>query len=98
VWQRLRYIGLPAVKGSLAIVVIFAFIGAWDDFLWPLIVLTDPQHFTLTVGLQYLAGTFGNDQRLKAAGAMIAFLPIALVFIACQRWFFRGVGEGAVKG
>lgn len=98
VWQRLRYIGLPAVKGSLAIVVIFAFIGAWDDFLWPLIVLTDPQHFTLTVGLQYLSGTFANDQRLKAAGAMIAFLPIALVFIACQRWFFRGVGEGAVKG
>lgn len=98
VWQRLRHIGLPAVKGSLAIVVIFAFIGAWDDFLWPLIVLTDPQHFTLTVGLQYLSGTFANDQRLKAAGAMIAFLPIALVFVACQRWFFRGVGEGAVKG
>ncbi|AJT43027.1 ABC transporter permease [Psychromicrobium lacuslunae] len=98
VWQRIRYIGFPAVKGSLAIVVIFAFIGAWDDFLWPLIVLTTPDNFTLTIGLQYLKGTFSNDPRLIAAGAMIAFIPIAIVFIAVQRWFFRGVGEGAVKG
>lgn len=98
VWQRIRYIGFPAVKGTLAIVVIFAFIGAWDDFLWPLIVLTDPGNFTLTLGLQYLKGTFTNDPRLIAAGAMIAFIPIAVVFVLAQRWFFRGVGEGAVKG
>lgn len=98
VWQRIRYIGFPAVKGTLAIVVIFAFIGAWDDFLWPLIVLTTPDNFTLTIGLQYLKGTFSNDPRLIAAGAMIAFIPIAIVFVAVQRWFFRGVGEGAVKG
>ncbi|WP_427017628.1 carbohydrate ABC transporter permease [Pseudarthrobacter sp. P1] len=98
VWQRLRFIGLPAVKGTLAVIIIFTFIGAWDDFLWPLIVLTDPQNFTLTIGLQYLAGTFSNDQRLIAAGAMIAFIPVAIVFASVQRWFFKGVGEGAVKG
>ncbi|WP_285725804.1 carbohydrate ABC transporter permease [Psychromicrobium xiongbiense] len=98
VWQRLRFIGLPAVKGTLAIIVIMAFIGSWDDFLWPLIVLTNPHNFTLTLGLQYLHGTFSNDPRLIAAGAMIAFIPIAVVFVAVQRWFFRGVGEGAVKG
>ncbi|GAA1051215.1 carbohydrate ABC transporter permease [Arthrobacter russicus] len=98
VWQRIRYIGFPAVKGTLAIVLIFAFIGAWDDFLWPLIVLTNPDNFTLTMGLQYLKGTFSNDPRLIAAGATIAFIPIAIVFILAQRWFFRGVGEGAVKG
>ena len=86
------------MKGTLAIVLIFAFIGAWDDFLWPLIVLTNPDNFTLTMGLQYLKGTFSNDPRLIAAGAMIAFIPIAIVFILAQRWFFRGVGEGAVKG
>lgn len=98
VWQRIRYIGFPAVKGTLAIVLIFAFIGAWDDFLWPLIVLTNPDNFTLTIGLQYLKGTFTNDPRLIAAGAMIAFIPIAVVFVLAQRWFFKGVGEGAVKG
>ncbi|MFG2824821.1 carbohydrate ABC transporter permease [Kitasatospora sp. NPDC048365] len=98
VWQRLWHVGLPNVRGMLSVVVIFTFIGAWDDFLWPLIVLNDPQKYTLTVGLQYLNGTFSANPRLIAAGTMIAFLPIVLVFAVCQRFFFRGVEEGAVKG
>ena len=97
-WQRLRYVCLPAVYGTIAVVAIFAFIGAWDDFLWPLIVLQSPDKLTLTVGLQYLQGTFSTDQRLIAAGTMIAFIPIALFFGALQRYFFRGVEEGGVKG
>ncbi|MFD9594515.1 carbohydrate ABC transporter permease [Kitasatospora sp. NPDC059973] len=98
VWQRLWHIGLPNVRGMLSVIVIFTFIGAWDDFLWPLIVLNDPQKYTLTVGLQYLNGTFSANPRLIAAGTMIAFLPIVVVFGVCQRFFFRGVEEGAVKG
>ncbi|MER7751994.1 carbohydrate ABC transporter permease [Kitasatospora sp. NPDC097643] len=98
VWQRLWYVGLPNVRGMLSVIVIFTFIGAWDDFLWPLIVLNDPQQYTLTVGLQYLNGTFSANPRLIAAGTMIAFLPIVVVFAVCQRFFFRGVEEGAVKG
>ncbi|MBD0674537.1 carbohydrate ABC transporter permease [Streptomyces sp. CBMA156] len=98
VWQRLWHIGLPNVRGMLSVIVIFTFIGAWDDFLWPLIVLNDPQKYTLTVGLQYLNGTFSANPRLIAAGTMIAFLPIVVVFGVCQRFFFKGVEEGAVKG
>ncbi|MFJ3789565.1 carbohydrate ABC transporter permease [Kitasatospora sp. NPDC090091] len=98
VWQRLWHVGLPNVRGMLSVIVIFTFIGAWDDFLWPLIVLNDPQKYTLTVGLQYLNGTFSANPRLIAAGTMIAFLPIVLVFAVCQRFFFKGVEEGAVKG
>ncbi|GAA3012336.1 carbohydrate ABC transporter permease [Kitasatospora albolonga] len=98
VWQRLWHVGLPNVRGMLSVVVIFTFIGAWDDFLWPLIVLNDPQKYTLTVGLQYLNGTFSANPRLIAAGTMIAFLPIVVVFATLQRFFFRGVEEGAVKG
>ncbi|MFJ2866465.1 carbohydrate ABC transporter permease [Kitasatospora sp. NPDC087314] len=98
VWQRLWHIGLPNVRGMLSVIVIFTFIGAWDDFLWPLIVLNDPQKYTLTVGLQYLNGTFSANPRLIAAGTMIAFLPIVVVFGICQRFFFKGVEEGAVKG
>jgi putative chitobiose transport system permease protein len=98
VWQRFRYIGLPSVRGTISVVAIFAFIGAWDDFLWPLIVLTDPDKYTLTVGLQYLSGTFTNNPRLIAAGTMIAFIPIVIVFATLQRFFFKGVEEGAVKG
>ncbi|MFF8279147.1 carbohydrate ABC transporter permease [Streptomyces lateritius] len=98
VWQRLVHVGLPNVRGMLSVVVIFTFIGAWDDFLWPLIVLNDPQRYTLTVGLQYLNGTFAANPRLIAAGTMIAFLPIVAVFAALQRFFFKGVEEGALKG
>ncbi|MEU8817208.1 carbohydrate ABC transporter permease [Actinoplanes sp. NPDC048796] len=96
--QRLLRVSLPAVRGTLAVVAIFAFIQAWDDFLWPLIVLTSPEKYTLTVGLQYLSGTFTQDQRLIAAGTMIAFIPIAILFSALQRYFFKGVEEGGVKG
>lgn len=98
VWQRLVKISLPAVRGTIAVIAIFAFIGAWDDFLWPLIILTSPEKFTLTVGLQYLAGTFSNNPRLIAAGTMIAFIPIVIVFASLQRYFFKGVEEGGVKG
>jgi putative chitobiose transport system permease protein len=97
-WQRLWRVSLPGVRGTMAVVAIFSFIGAWDDFLWPLIVLTTPDRFTLTVGLQYLAGTFSVDQRLIAAGTMIAFLPIAVLFSVLQRYFFKGVEEGGIKG
>lgn len=97
-WQRLWSIALPAVQGTIAVIAIFAFIGAWDDFLWPLIVLQSPDKLTLTVGLQYLQGTFSKDQRLIAAGTMIAFIPIAVIFSVLQRFFFKGVEEGGVKG
>ncbi|HEY1177531.1 MAG TPA: carbohydrate ABC transporter permease [Phytomonospora sp.] len=97
-WQRLVHIGLPNVRGMLSVVVVFSFIGAWDDFLWPLLVLNDPENYTLTVGLQYLTGTFSANPRLIAAGTMIAFIPIVIVFAVLQRFFFKGVEEGAIKG
>ncbi|MFI1202483.1 carbohydrate ABC transporter permease [Streptomyces sp. NPDC020883] len=97
-WQRFVRVALPSVRGTLAVVAVFAFMGAWDDFLWPLIVLSDQSKFTLTVGLNYLHGTFANDQRLVAAGSVIAVLPLIVLFAGLQRYFFRGVEEGAVKG
>lgn len=98
VWQRFTRIALPSVKGTLAVVAIFAFMAAWDDFLWPLIVLSESDKFTLTVGLNYLHGTFADNPRLVAAGAIIAVAPLIVLFVCLQRYFFRGVGEGAVKG
>ena len=96
--QRLRYVGVPAVKGTLSVISIFAFIGAWDDFLWPLLVLQTPDKLTLTVGLSYLDGQWSHDPRTIAAGTMIALVPILVLFMALQRFFFRGVSEGAIKG
>ncbi|MER6253523.1 carbohydrate ABC transporter permease [Streptomyces sp. NPDC001584] len=97
-WTRFTRIFVPAAKGALAVVCITSFMGAWDDFLWPLLVLTNSDHYTLQLGLKTLAGaTTVNDQRLVAAGAMAALLPMMLLFFALQRFFFKGVGEGAVK-
>ncbi|MFE9257802.1 carbohydrate ABC transporter permease [Streptomyces sp. NPDC006879] len=97
-WHRFTRVFLPAARGALAVVCITSFMGAWDDFLWPLIVLTDSEHYTLQLGLKSLAGASTvNDQRLIAAGAMAALLPMMLLFFALQRFFFKGVGEGAVK-
>lgn len=97
-WQILRNIVWPSVRGMASVVAIFAFIGGWDDFLWPLIVLTDPAKYTLTVGMEYLNSNFGSDPRVVAAGTMIALIPIILFFAVFQKFFFRGVEDGAVKG
>lgn len=79
-------------------VAIFSFVAAWDDFLWPLIVLSDQSKYTLTVGLNYLQGTFANNPRVVAAGTIVAVVPLVVLFFLLQRFFFRGVGEGGVKG
>ena len=97
-WQRIRHMVWPNIKGMVSVVAIFSFIGAWDDFLWPLIVLSDPMKYTLTVGMAYLNGNFAADPRLIAAGTMIALIPIVVMFSFMQRFFFQGVQEGAVKG
>jgi multiple sugar transport system permease protein len=97
-WARFTRVFLPSARGALAVVCLTSFMGAWDDFLWPLLVLTDSDHYTLQLGLKSLAGaTTVNDQRLIAAGATAALAPMVLLFLALQRFFFKGVGEGAVK-
>ncbi|WP_425955913.1 carbohydrate ABC transporter permease [Xylanimonas sp. McL0601] len=98
VWQRFWRVGLPNARGMVAVISVFAFIAAWDDFLWPLLVLTTPERFTLTVGLQYLSGAFSSNPRVIAAGTMIAFIPIVVFFLVLQKQFFKGVDAGAIKG
>ncbi|MDT3766668.1 carbohydrate ABC transporter permease [Gleimia hominis] len=97
-WQRIRYVVWPNVRGMVSVVALFSFIGAWDDFLWPLVVLNDPAKYTLTVGMQYLQSNFGSNPRVVAAGTVIALIPIIIIFSTMQRFFFRGVEEGALKG
>ena len=97
-WQRFFNICVPQVKGTMTVVVIFAFVGAWNDFLWPLIILGDDSVYTLTVGLNRLKNQFVSDPRLIAAGTVIALVPIVIFFLIFQRYFFRGVESGGIKG
>lgn len=96
-WQRLRHIVWPNIRGMVSVIALFAFIGAWDDFLWPLVVLSDPAKYTLTVGMQYLNSNFAANPRVIAAGTMIALVPIIILFATLQKQFFKGVEEGGVK-
>jgi multiple sugar transport system permease protein len=97
-WQRFSRVCLPQVKGVVAVTAIFAFMGAWNDFLWPLIVASDESIYTLTLGLNRLRGTFYSDPRLIAAGTIIALVPIIVVFALAQKQFFRGLEAGGIKG
>lgn len=88
---------LPMTKPALATLSIFTFIGSWGDFLWPLIVLKSPEHFTVQVGLSYMLGTFVDNYRYVAAGAVLAVIPVVVVFIFMQRHFERGLFAGSEK-
>src|SRR5699024_1456148 len=96
--EGLRSIVWPSVRGMASVVAISAFIGGWDDFLWPLVVLSDPAKYTLTVGMEYLNSNFGSDPRVVTTGTMIALVPIIVFFAVFQKCFFQGVEDGAVKG
>lgn len=96
--QRIRHIVWPNVRGMASVVGVFSFIGAWDDFLWPLLVLSDPTKYTLTVGMAYLDSAIGANPRQIAAGTVIALIPVIIIFATMQRFFFRGVESGALKG
>ncbi|MDJ1178132.1 carbohydrate ABC transporter permease [Roseofilum sp. BLCC_M91] len=97
-WEIWWCVMLPAVRPALVTLAIFVFIGSWSDFLWPLIILDQPEMFTLPLGVQRLAGTFSLDWRLIAAGSMISILPILLLFMFVQRYIMSTDASSGLKG
>ncbi|MDN5822626.1 MAG: carbohydrate ABC transporter permease, partial [Brachybacterium sp.] len=95
--QRFSKIFLPQVKGSLVVVGLTAFIFAWQDFLWPLLVIQSDDNMTMMLGISRLEGSFGTDYRVVLAGAITAMLPVVITFFFTQRYFFRGIEEGGLK-
>ena len=83
------------VLGALSI---FAFRSAWNDFLWPLIVLTDDSRHTLPVALASLSGEHVQDTELMMAGSVVTVVPVFLAFIFFQRYYIQGIMAGSVKG
>ncbi|WEV58521.1 carbohydrate ABC transporter permease [Bifidobacterium sp. ESL0728] len=96
-WQQFIHVCVPQVKGTMTVVGIFAFVGAWNDFLWPLIVISDEKNYTLTLGMNRLKGMFVSDPRLIAAGALVSLIPILIFFACFQRYFFQGLEQGGIK-
>jgi multiple sugar transport system permease protein len=90
-------IALPMSTPALATLGIFAFLFAWNDFLWPLIITTDPDLRTVQLGLAMFTGRYGTQWTLLAAGSLIATLPAIIVFLSGQRWLIRGISMGDLK-
>lgn len=89
---------LPLCRPILLTLGIFTFMGTWNDFLWPLIVMTDSSMYTLPVALANLMGEHVQDTELMMAGSVITILPVVLVFLLLQKYYIKGIMMGSVKG
>nr|WP_312953375.1 carbohydrate ABC transporter permease [Stenotrophomonas pavanii] len=89
---------LPMLKPVLVTLAIFTFMGAWNDFMWPLIVLTDQEHYTLPVALATLSREHIMDVEMMMAGAVVTVVPVLALFLVLQRYYIQGLLLGSVKG
>ncbi|WP_333622492.1 carbohydrate ABC transporter permease, partial [Stenotrophomonas indicatrix] len=81
---------LPMLKPVLVTLAIFTFMGAWNDFMWPLIVLTDQEHYTLPVALATLSREHIMDVEMMMAGAVVTVVPVLALFLVLQRYYIQG--------
>lgn len=89
---------LPLCRPAVAALAIFSFVRNWNDFLWPVISLSKPQNYTLTVGIANMQGEFMTDWGIIFSGAALSALPMIIFFLVFQKYFLEGVRMGAVKG
>ena len=89
---------LPLLKPVLVTLAVFAFLGSWNDFMWPLIVLTDGALHTAPVALASLSREHVQDSELMMAGSVVTVLPVLVLFLALQRHYMAGLMAGGVKG
>jgi multiple sugar transport system permease protein len=88
---------LPLCRPILVTLALFTFMGTWNDFMWPLIILTGSEHYTLPVALANLLGEHVQDTELMMAGAVLTTLPVVLLFLILQRHYVEGLVLGSVK-
>jgi multiple sugar transport system permease protein len=93
-----RSVVFPALAPVLVTLAVFTFLSAWNDFMWPLIVLSDDARYTLPVALANLAGEHVQDVELMMGGAVVTILPVFLAFLFLQRYYVSGIMTGSVKG
>ena len=89
---------VPGILPILATLAIWTFLATWNDFMWPLIVLSDESHYTLPVALANLSGEHVQDTELMMAGSVLTVIPVLAVFLFLQRYYIQGVMAGSVKG
>jgi multiple sugar transport system permease protein len=93
-----RLIVVPLLKPIIVTLAVFTLLGTWNDFMWPLIVLTDKDLYTLPVALANLSREHVQDDEMMMAGSVVTILPVLLVFLSLQRYYIQGLMAGSVKG
>jgi ABC-type glycerol-3-phosphate transport system permease component len=97
-WTVFWRIILPLSKPVIAVLGILFFTTTWNDFVWPLVVLTESRMFTVSLGLPTLLGPYSQEYGAILAGSFLSTLPIAAVFLVMQRRFVEAITAGAIKG
>lgn len=97
-WQIYWSIILPLARPVLATLAIFTFMSAWNDFMWPLIILTDDDRYTLPVAVANLLGEHVQDLELMMASSVLTIIPVLLLFFVLQKQYIAGLMAGSVKG
>lgn len=88
---------MPMARPAIATLGLFAFLFAWNDFLWPLIVLNSPEHFTVPLGVANFTGKYGTRWTLLMAATVTATLPAVIAFLAMQKSLIRGLVAGGIN-
>jgi multiple sugar transport system permease protein len=96
--QTFRKVILPLAKPAVVVVAIFSAVGAWNEFLLPLLYLQDSSKYPLAVGLAFYTSQHDVAYNLLMAASTLVVLPIILCFIFAQRFFVEGITVGGVKG
>ena len=97
-WRIFGMIVLPLLKPIIVTLAIFTFLASWNDFMWPLIVLSDQAWQTAPVALAALSREHVQDNELMMAGSVVTILPVLALFLALQRYYLEGLLLGSVKG
>jgi multiple sugar transport system permease protein len=97
-WRIFRSVVVPLLVPILVTLGVFVFLGTWNDFMWPLIVLTDRDMQTLPVALAGLSREHVQDNEMMMAGSVLTVLPVLALFLVLQRHYIRGLLSGAIKG
>lgn len=93
-----RSIVLPLLAPITVTLALFLFLGSWNDFLWPLIILTDQSKYTLPVAVGAIVREHAADGELMMAASVVTTLPVLLIFLPLQRFYISGLLGGSVKG
>jgi alpha-1,4-digalacturonate transport system permease protein len=97
-WKIYWKIILPIAKPVLSVLAIFSFMWRWDDFLWPLIVITDPKKYTIQLALSNFIGEYNVDWGSLLAMSVVTMLPVLAIFLIFQRYFVKGMITSGMKG